>query len=79
MSIVIASEHVERNQITGDVLVIIGGELTLRGQINGTLTVRSGGTAFIYGQVTDLVIEPGAAVQLDGMVTGRLTDRRSEL
>ena len=78
MSVVISREHVERDQINGDVLVVSGGGLTLRGQINGTVTVRSGGAACIYGQVTNLVIEPSTEVTLEGMVTGTVTDHRSQ-
>lgn len=76
MATVISGEHVERDQIRDDVLVVSGGYLTLRGQINGTLTVRSGGTAHVFGQVANLVIEPGATVQMHGMVTGTSTDLR---
>lgn len=74
MSTVISGAHVEFNQMRGDVRVISGGQLTLYGQITGTLTVRSGGEAHIYGQVVNLVIEPGAIVRLDGIVTGNITD-----
>ncbi len=79
MSRLMSGNHVERSQINDDVVVVNGGELTPRGQLKGTLTVRSDGTAYIYGQVTNLVIEPGATVGLEGKVTGTLTDRRRQL
>ena len=70
--------QVEEGTIDGD--YELSSELKMLGVFSGNVTVKSGGHLVLYGIASkDIIIEAGGTVEVNGMVTGKITNNGGTL
>jgi cytoskeletal protein CcmA (bactofilin family) len=70
--------NTENGKIEGDVEITF--ELKMHGMFLGNVTVKNGGYLILHGMATkSLVVEPGAAVEIFGMVIGNVINNGGKL